>query len=151
MSGKPESHGSGRERAGVRVLCVDDNEMVGESLRQRFGRERDFAWVGVEHDGRRALDAVIESKPHVVLMDIDMPGIDSFDCVERIGVEAPHVRVVMFSGHVSVAYINRALDCGAWGYLSKNDAVDRLIEAVRRVADGEFAFSEEVRAAQRTA
>ena len=151
MSDEITRRGVGAERAGLRVLCIDDNEMVGESLRQRFGRERWIAWVGVERDGLRTLDAVRELNPHVVLMDIDMPGTDSFDMVERIGVASPDVRVVMFSGHVSVAYINRALDSGAWGYLSKNDAVDRLVEAVRRVADGEFAFSEEVRAAQRTA
>ena len=136
---------------GLRVLCVDDNEMVGESLCRRLERERGIAWVGVEHDGRRAIERVIEGKPDVVLMDIDMPGVDCFAIVERLGSEAPDARVVMFSGHVSVAYINRALDSGAWGYLSKNDSVDRLVESVRRVAQGEFVFSEEVRAAQRTA
>jgi two-component system response regulator DesR len=83
-------------------------------------------------------------KPDVALLDIDMPGIDAFALAESMAAAAPEIRAVMFSGHLNRAYIERALDCGAWGYLSKNDDVDSIIAGVRKVADGQIALSAEV-------
>lgn len=87
--------------------------------------------------------------PDVVLMDIDMPGVDTFSMVERLAADVPTVRTLMFSGHVNRAFIDRAFDCGAWGYLSKNNDVARVIEGIRQAARGEIALSKEVQAVQR--
>jgi len=133
----------------LRVLCIDDNEMVARALGRRIESEPLMKWVGVVHEGALAYDRVREELPDVVLMDIDMPGTDPFLTVERLSKDIPSARVVMFSGHVNSAFIERALDCGAWGYLSKNDDVARLLEGIRRVGDGEIVLSEEVRAVQR--
>ena len=133
----------------LRVLCVDDNEELAESLRRRFATEKALAWAGVVLHGSEVLARVAAERPDIVLMDIDMPETDPFDLLVRITEQAPRTRVLMFSGHVSREYIDRALDCGAWGYLSKNDEVEGLIEQIVRAGQGHFVFSKEVLAVQR--
>lgn len=137
--------------APLRVLCVDDNEELAASLRRRITVEPSLAWAGVVTQGSQVLAQVRELRPDIVLMDIDMPETDSFDVLGQLAAQTPATRVLMFSGHVSHELIDRALDCGAWGYLSKNDEVDRLIEDIQRAGRGEFVFSREVMAVQRAA
>ncbi|MGH7241851.1 MAG: response regulator [Phycisphaerales bacterium] len=135
--------------APLRILCVDDNLMVAEALGRRIAREPDMIWCGVITETDPIYNCLIELQPNIVLMDIDMPMTDTFAIVARLAEFAPHVRVLMFSGHVIPAYIDRAFDCGAWGYLSKNDDVAKLLDAIRRAARGEIAVSEEVEIVQR--
>lgn len=131
------------------VLCVDDNELVAGALGQRFKHEPTLRWAGWESDGSRVRGAVERLRPDVVLMDIDMPGMDAFALAAQISGEFPGVRVVMFSGHVQAGYIERALDSGAWGYLSKNEDTATLIESIRRVGAGEIVLSREAEAVHR--
>ena len=134
----------------VRVMCVDDNGLLAEALRRRIEQESGLQWAGFVSDGPEILDRVTEVKPDIVLMDIDMPGVDTFGLVEHLAAIHPDIRVVMFSGHVHVAYLERSLDCGAWGYLSKNEDTRELLDGIRRAAQGEIVFSREVREAQRS-
>ena len=135
----------------LRVFCVDDSALVADSVRRRLESEPTLAWTGCTADGGAVIERVRELKPDVVLMDIDMPGVDTFGLVERLSIEAPDTRVVMLSGHAHRSFIERALDCGAWGYLSKNDDAATLMEGIRRVGRGEIALSEEVRTIHRNA
>lgn len=135
------------EERRVRVLCVDDNDLVADGLRRRFAQEPRLVWLGWVGDAADAIERARELKPDVVLVDIDLPGVDTFALVERMARELPAVRAVMFSGHVRLSYIERALDSGAWGYLSKNEDTSSLIEGIKRVGAGEIALSREVECA----
>lgn len=134
-----------------RVLCVDDNELVASALERRMQKEPLLKWSGVVSVGSAVLQSVRDKSPDIVLMDIDMPGVDSFMLVERLAAESPEVRVLMFSGHVTSEYIDRALNCGAWGYLSKNEDVAELLAGVLKAARGEIALSREAMAVQHSA
>ncbi|MCC6679035.1 MAG: response regulator transcription factor [Phycisphaerales bacterium] len=133
----------------LRILCVDDNRLVGEALQRRLAVEPTLEWLGQVTDGRAVEETVRGLRPDIVLMDVDMPDVDTFDIVERMSIGEPAIRILMFSGHVDVGYINRALDSGAWGYLSKNDDVASLIECIRRAADGDVVLSAEAEAVHR--
>jgi DNA-binding NarL/FixJ family response regulator len=143
------SQTQGGQTRKLRVLCVDDNDMLSEALGRRFARDSNVEWAGVVRDGREAYGRIREVMPDVVLMDIDMPGVDVFTIVERLASEEPSVRIVMFSGHINPDYIERALDCGAWGYLSKNDDIPALLEGLNLVARGELALSRDVERVRR--
>lgn len=136
----------------VAVFCVDDNQMLAEAIQRRLALESDFRWSGWAGGFDTAVQAVLAAEPDVVLLDIDMPagggGGDSFDLVQRLGEVAPSARVVMFSGHVRGEYIDKAVDSGAWGYLSKNESLEEVLDAIRRVAAGEFVTTSEVRQEQ---
>lgn len=129
-----------------RIMCVDDNPLVADALRRRLTIEPSLRWAGLVSDAR-AVESQIEAlAPDIVLMDVDMPDVDTFSIVQRLSDRVPAVRVVMFSGHVEVGYIDRALDCGAWGYLSKNEDVSSLIECIHRVMSGDVVLSAEAEA-----
>jgi DNA-binding NarL/FixJ family response regulator len=130
----------------IRVLCVDDNDLVARSLSRRVGQEPGLAWLGVVTETDDIVQRVTEMAPDVVLMDIDMPGVDTFAIVEELATSHPSARVVMFSGHIDATYIQRALDSSAWGYLSKHDDVNNLISGIKLVGSGEIVFSRDVEA-----
>jgi DNA-binding NarL/FixJ family response regulator len=134
----------------LRILCVDDNELLAASMNRFVRQDASFQWLGWLSDPDRVIPALTQLKPHIILMDIDMPGVDTFRLVRTISEGYPDVRVVMFSGHVNAEYLDRALDCGAWGYLCKDEEPTALLDGLRRVAGGELAFGKEVLAVQRS-
>ncbi len=128
----------------VRVLCVDDNRLLADAMERRINFDPKLDWAGwVEHAGD-AVCRIREARPDVVLLDIDMPGKDCFAIVRDVSLEVPDVKIVMFSGYIRPEYIDRAVEAGAWGYLSKNEEMDEVVSAILRVAGGEFVLSPEV-------
>lgn len=126
------------------MLVVDDNYLVGKSLRFHLERERDLTCAGVLSSASALVETVRNLAPDVVLLDIDMPGRSPFDALAEVAVRYPATRVVMLSGHVRSELINRALEAGAWGYLSKNDDMPTIMGGIRRVMAGEVAMSADV-------
>jgi DNA-binding NarL/FixJ family response regulator len=130
-------------------MCVDDNELVADAVKRRIAFEPRFQWAGWVAHTSEVVQRVVESQPDVMLFDIDMPGRDAFDVVHELSRQYPHARAVMFSGYVRGDYIDRAVEAGAWGYLSKNASIDEVLSAVEHVAQGEFAFTQEALVEQR--
>jgi DNA-binding NarL/FixJ family response regulator len=122
----------------IRLLCVDDNDEVADALRTRLGLESDICWLGrlARADGLSA--ATQQLAPDVVLLDIDMPGKSPFRALQELALLERDTRVIMLSALVDVELIDRAVEAGAWGYLSKAAATATIAETVRRVAAGEF-------------
>lgn len=130
----------------IRVLCVDDNRHVADALQIKLESEDGFEWKGWVEDSDALLRFSGLGEVDVVILDLDMPGRDPFDAAKEMAEKAPDCRIVVFSGHVRKALIDSAVQVGVWGYVSKSDGADALVEAVRRVAAGEFILSPEVRA-----
>ncbi len=124
----------------IRVLCVDDNDFVAEAIERKLRREPGFEWAGWLPDTLELTDRVKRSGAHIVLLDVDIPGRDSFEALAELSAEVPDVRVIMLSGHVRSDFIDRAVEAGAWGYLSKGEENDVILDAIRRVAAGGFAL-----------
>jgi DNA-binding NarL/FixJ family response regulator len=129
-----------------RVLCVDDNPHVTAALRAMFLRADNFDWAGSLPDATKLVERAESECPDIVLLDLDMPGPDPFAALAELTKRCPNVRTIVFTGHVRRDYVDRAIEAGAWGYVSKNDAEVALFEAVERVLEGRIAFSPEVRA-----
>ena len=127
----------------IKLMVVDDNDFIAESLRRRLASDPTFEWCGWLDTAAALPAAAAERRPHIVLLDIDIPGDDSFDALRRVAESLPDTRIVMFSGHVRKALIDRAITDGAWGYLSKNEPVPTILDIVRQVAAGEFTLSPE--------
>lgn len=127
------------------VLCADDNEQVGEALRQWLARQESFRWVGHLPTADRLPDEVSRLDPDIVVLDIDMPGRNPFEACAEVARRAPRSRVVVFSGHVRLDLIERAIESGAWAYVSKNDGESHLSAAMSTAAEGELYLSPEAR------
>src|SRR5688572_23625815 len=97
----------------TRVMCVDDNEWIGESIQRILRHHPDLVWAGWLSSAT-GLAAEVETRdPDVLLLDIDIPGEDPFDALASLATARPELRVIMLSGHVRAEYIDRALLGGA--------------------------------------
>jgi two-component system response regulator DesR len=128
------------------VLCVDDNAHVAEALRLRLAGHPEFTWRGWLTSADDLVETGARERPDLVLLDVDMPGRDPFEATAELIARLPSVRVVVFSGHVRVDLIERAMAAGAWGYVSKNDGEQELFRVLERVRDEQVAFSPEAQA-----
>ncbi|MDX2132374.1 MAG: response regulator transcription factor [Planctomycetota bacterium] len=128
----------------ISVLCVDDNQFVVEAIAMKLSRTKGFSWKGELSRADTLTETVVRDCPSLVLLDIDMPGRDPFEAIKDLVAHCPSTRVVVFSGHVRRDLVERAVDVGVWGYVSKNDGEDELLAVLRRVSNAEFALSPEV-------
>lgn len=133
-------------RKKIRIFCVDDHSFLIEGLRIRFELEDDLEFVGSSSSAQDLAGEVESARPDIVLMDIEMPGPDPFDAASELHRLNPQARLIFLSAYVRDHYIGAAIKAGAWGYFSKSDDADAIIEGIRKVARGEFAFSPEVQA-----
>ena len=125
----------------TRVLVVDDHEMFSEALELLLRRQPDVRLVGSARDATEAL-GMLEDEPDVVLMDLDMPGIDGIQATRQIREAVPNAKVVLLTAVQSPEIIADALAAGACGYVPKTRAVDELMDVVRRAAAGELVMPE---------
>ena len=124
------------------VVVVDDNPLVVDALRRRIALEGDLTMLGALTERDDIVSRLAELQPDVVLLDIDIPGVDGFEVVRRLGREQPDVRVVMFTGHARKDYFEQALASGAWGFVLKSAPTQHLLDAVRRVSRGEVVITD---------
>ncbi len=131
----------------IRVLCVDDHAFLIDGLRARFELAKDLECVGHLESAERLLSEAMVLRPEVVLLDIEMPGPDSFEAAEDLQRTLPEARVIFLSAYVRDHYISAAVNAGAYGYFSKSDEPNEIIEGIRKVARREeFAFGPKVKA-----
>ena len=119
----------------MNVLLVDDHAIVRAGLRRLFATMTE-AQVEEAATGREALALVRATRPTLVLLDLNLPGLGGLELLRRILMEHPQARVVVLSMHAETLYAARALRAGAAGYLSKNTSPEELLEAVRHVVGG---------------
>ncbi|HEY3871716.1 MAG TPA: response regulator transcription factor [Actinocrinis sp.] len=125
----------------IRVVVVDDEPMVCAHLRTILGSADDMEVVDQAHDGAAGVEAVVRSKPDVVLMDLRMPGVDGLTAIERIGDLADPPPVVVLTTFDADQYVLRALRAGATGFLVKSTPPEDLIGLVRVAAEGNTVLS----------
>ena len=121
----------------VRVLIVDDDPLVRSALRMVLGGADGILLVGEVADGSAVPAAVDETKPDVVLMDIRMPRVDGLTATEQVRRSAPAPEVVILTTFDADEHVLRALRAGASGFLLKDTPPADIVEAVRRVAEGD--------------
>jgi DNA-binding NarL/FixJ family response regulator len=115
----------------VRVLIVDDQQLVREGIASLLGIQPGITVVGTAADGKAAVNAAAELAPHVVLMDVRMPEMDGVEATAILHRRAPEIRVIMLTTFDDEEYVLQALRAGASGYLLKDLPAADLAQAVR--------------------
>jgi DNA-binding NarL/FixJ family response regulator len=121
----------------IRVLIADDHPVVRDGLRGMLAGEAGFEVVGEATSGAEAVALTERERPDVVLMDLQMPGVDGATATAEIAQRFPGTRVLVLTTYDTDADILRAVEAGATGYLLKDAPKERLFPAIRSAARGE--------------
>ena len=124
----------------VRVLIADDHPLFREGMRGRLDRMDDIAVVGEASDGDEAVRLSRELEPHIVLMDIKMPGLNGIEATREILRTNPRVGVLMLTMFEDDDSVFAAMRAGARGYLLKDSGGEVVVHAIRAVTSGEAVF-----------
>ena len=123
----------------VRILLVDDHQMMRDGLRAILTERSDFDVVGEAEDGRSAISLVEDLRPEIVVMDVGMPQMNGIEATRKIKKQAPDVKVIALSTHSDKRYVLNMIAAGASGYVLKEAASDDLLRAVDAVSrDGHY-------------
>jgi len=126
----------------ARILIVDDHPAVREALAARIGRQPDLEVCGEAADMSEALRLITDTQPDLAVIDISLKTASGIDLIKRIKDRNDSVRMLVWSMHSESLYAERALRAGALGYVNKDQATDKIIEAIRRVLEGKVYVSD---------
>ena len=128
----------------IKVLIVDDHQMVRFGTRRLLEDESGLHIVGEASSGEEAIEAVDALNPQVVLMDVQMPGIGGLEATRRCLRIAPDVKVIALSMHDGEPFPSKLFEAGAKGYVSKRSDPEELILAIRKVMAGQRYISTDI-------
>ena len=128
----------------IRILIADDHKMVRDGLAALLGTKRDLEVIGAVGNGQEAVEKALALKPNVVIMDLMMPIMDGVEATREIRKAAPTVQILVLTTFGTSDGIAHAIQAGALGAMMKSADHEELAEAIRKVAGGEQAISEEV-------
>lgn len=120
----------------IRILVYDDNKGRQEALKLLIANSGDLEFAGARENCNTVEDDIIETQPDVVLMDIDMPGVNGLEGLKRIRKYAPNIFIIMQTVFEDEEKIFTAIHNGAHGYFLKKTTPGKLIEGIRDVLDG---------------
>jgi DNA-binding NarL/FixJ family response regulator len=126
----------------ARVLVVDDHPAVREALALRISRQPDLEICGEAADTTEALRLLRDVQPDVAVVDISLKSSNGIDLIKRIKDRNDYVRILVWSMHSESLYAERALRAGALGYITKDQATSKIVEAIRRVRTGKVWLSD---------
>jgi two-component system, NarL family, invasion response regulator UvrY len=127
----------------MKVLIVDDHPIVRSGLRRLLAAEPQLE-VSEAANGQEAVARFRESRPDLVILDLNLPGIGGMEVLSRLRSENQNARVLVISMYDNPIYVARVLKAGARGYVSKNAPPEQIIEAIRRVAAGRVYIEHEM-------
>jgi DNA-binding NarL/FixJ family response regulator len=128
----------------VRVVVIDDHEIIRAGLSALLGREPDIHVVGTASCGEDGLDVIAELRPDVAIVDYSLPRMSGVEVCEEVVKRHPGTAVVILTGFMHEEVVHKALEAGARGYVYKDVEGRELKRAIRAVAKGEAAFDPKV-------
>jgi len=128
----------------IRIAIADDHKLVRAGIVMILRENANFLVVQQASNGKELLDGIAQSKPDVVLLDMEMPVLGGHDTLLEIRKTNPDIRVLILTMHNNEAFILQMMELGANGYLIKNTEPEEVVKAIYKVVEAEFYFSEEV-------
>ena len=126
-----------RMASSIRVLIVDDHEIVRKGIRLLLSTKKDIQVVGEARDGEEAVSQAQITHPDVILMDLMLPKMNGVQATEKITAAQPGTRVLVLTSFAADDHVFPAIKAGALGYLLKDSSPQELIQAIRQVFQGE--------------
>jgi len=121
----------------IKVMVVDDHELVRTGITRILNDAPGISVVAEAASGEEALSVVRKTKPHVLLMDVSMPGIGGLEATRKLASSSDNLKIIVLSVHSEEPFPSRMMEAGADGYLSKGCAVEEILTAIKTVHSGE--------------
>ncbi len=128
----------------IKVLVVDDHELVRTGICRMLADTPDVTVIGQAESGEVAIDLARREHPDVVLLDVNMPGIGGVETTRRLIQSVPNVRVLAVSGLAEEPYPSLLLKAGAKGYITKGAPLEEMVRAIKKVMQGGKYFSADI-------
>ncbi|PTY08321.1 DNA-binding response regulator [Opitutaceae bacterium EW11] len=128
----------------TRIFIVDDHPLLRRGLAELINREPDMVFIGEAEDSPSAMKAITQIKPDLVIVDISLKGYNGIELIKNIKAFDSKIQVLVLSMHDESVYAMRVLKAGAKAYVMKQEVVDKVMEAVRRIRAGKVFVSERV-------
>jgi two-component system invasion response regulator UvrY len=122
----------------IKVILVDDHAVVRAGFRMLLSAEAGIDVIAEAERGEQACQLYMEQQPDVLVLDLSMPGIGGLETIRRICSRDSSARILVFSVHDETVYVDRAINAGAKGYITKNSAPGILVTAIQKIAAGEM-------------
>jgi len=122
----------------IKVILVDDHAVVRAGFRMLLSTEADIDVIAEAERGEAACQLYLEQQPDVMVLDLSMPGIGGLESIRRICNRDSNAKILVFSVHDEMVYVDRAMSAGAKGYITKNSAPGILATAIQKIAEGEL-------------
>lgn len=122
----------------IKVILVDDHAVVRAGFRMLLSTEADIDVIAEAERGEAACQLYLEQQPDVMVLDLSMPGIGGLESIRRICSRDSNAKILVFSVHDEMVYVDRAMNAGARGYITKNGAPEILVAAIQKIALGEI-------------
>ena len=124
-------------KARIKVILVDDHTVVRAGFRMLLSTEDSIEVIAEAERGEAACQLYLEKQPDVMVLDLSMPGIGGLETIRRICNRDDHAKILVFSVHNERVYVDRAMNAGAKGYITKHAHPETLITAIQKIAEGE--------------
>ena len=128
----------------VRLLLVDDHQIMRQGLRLMIESERDMEVVAQASNGQEAMKLAFELRPNLILMDVNMPGLNGIDATTQILARLPETKILALSMHSNRKFVLGMFKAGASGYMLKDCAFEELIRAIRTLTAGQMYLSPKI-------
>lgn len=122
---------------GIKILLVDDHPIFLDGIHAILETNDDFVITGEAKNGYEAIDLVKEVHPDIILMDVAMPELNGIEATKRIAALFPDIKILALSIYSGKRFVKDMLEAGAVGYLLKDNAPEKLVTAIYRIANGD--------------
>jgi DNA-binding NarL/FixJ family response regulator len=131
-----------RMSAKTKIYIIDDHPIMVQGLKELINNQRDMRVVGFSEDWHVALEQAKKLLPDLIMLDVTLKDANGIEVLKNLKIHFPHIKVLMLSMHDENLYAMRSLKAGAQGYIMKQEAVDKVLGAIRQVLAGEVYLSE---------
>lgn len=128
----------------IKLLLVDDHQMVRLGLSSYFSIQDDMEVIGEAEDGQEGVEKALSLRPDVILMDLVMDGMDGIEATKEILAQWPEARIIIVTSFIDDEKVFPAMEAGASGYMLKTSSASEIADAIRSAYEGDTVFEEEV-------
>jgi DNA-binding NarL/FixJ family response regulator len=126
----------------TKIYIIDDHPIMVQGLKELINNQRDMRVIGSSDDWHVALEQVKKIAPDLIILDVTLKDANGIEVLKNLKIHVPHIKILMLSMHDESLYAMRSLKAGAQGYIMKQEAVEKVLGAIRQVLAGEVYLSE---------